>query len=199
MKLALIFLFTAANINAADVYFSPSLKCEDHIVEAFDESKKEVVAVVYSINNKRIISAIQRAKERGVSVRILTDNLQAAGRSSKVLELKNTGIDIRIHSKHKLEHNKFAWFDGTTAMNGSFNWTEPATKDNSENCVFFGEDEKNVITAFKDRFDTLWELNTEEKSQQKFARLQTKAADREIASNKAVKKKSPAKKRKKLK
>lgn len=161
---------------SAEVFFTPSQDCEDRIVGAFDSTKGEAVAAVYSINNERIVKAILAAHKRGVKVRILTDALQAAGASSKVLSLKAAGVELRVHSKHKIEHNKFAWFDGKVAVNGSFNWTEPASRENSENCVFFSE--SNILTAYKSRFEKLWELNTRDASIRKIAKLIEKARKR---------------------
>jgi len=165
---------------AAEVFFSPSTDCEDHISKEVDHAKTEIVASVYSINNKKIVNSLIAAHRRGVAVRILTDRVQAAGRSSQVLTLKDAGLNIRVHTKHKIEHNKFAWFDGKTAVNGSFNWTEPASQSNSENCVLFNE--ANVVSAFKQRFEELWKMNSEEGSNKRFAAMRAKSRNRSTAS-----------------
>ena len=147
---------------SADVYFSPGRDCESQIVRAITNSSTEIVAAVYSINNDRIVDALRSAKTRGVKIRILTDRTQAAGPSSKIPALSGFGLNVRVHSKNKIEHNKFGVFDGTTAINGSYNWTNPASDSNSENCVVFNE--KNVIKSYQGRFEELWKMNTEEKS-----------------------------------
>lgn len=176
-----IFLILFANpVSAAEVYFSPSNDCESHIVKAIDDSKKEIVAAVYSINNDRIVAALKRARSRGVKIRILTDRTQAAGRSSRVPELAATGFNIRVHSKNKIEHNKFGVFDENVAVNGSFNWTNPASSSNSENCVVF--DEKNIIKGYRGRFEDLWQLNTEQKSKYYLSKIQKKSVARNSAS-----------------
>ena len=92
---------------AVEIYFSPGRACENQIVRAINDSKSNMVVAVYSINNPRIVDALKSAHSRGVKMRILTDRVQAAGRSSRVLELVSAGLDIRVHSKHKIEHNKF--------------------------------------------------------------------------------------------
>lgn len=141
-----------------DIYFSPSKKCENGLIELIDHANKSIDAAVYSINNKNIVNALKRAHKRGINIRILTDRLQAAGKSSRVMELHDSGLNIRVHSKNKIEHNKFAIFDGLQATTGSYNWTTPATTKNSENCVFFS-DHPEVVTDYQKRFDYLWQIN----------------------------------------
>ncbi len=164
----------------AEVYFSPSRDCETQIVKAIDATKLEIVAAVYSINNNRIVDSFKRAKARGVKIRILTDRTQAAGHSSKVVELSKLGFDIRVHSKNKIEHNKFGVFDSSLAVNGSYNWTNPASDSNSENCVVFTE--KNIISAYQKRFGELWQINTDMKSKQYLGKIQ-KSVERRAASD----------------
>lgn len=160
---ALLFLSVSAEANDIQIYFSPSTHCENNIVRFINRSKNRIDAAVYALNNDRIVKAIKRAHKRGVKIRILTDRLQAANRSSKVRELYDYGINIRVHSKHKIEHNKFAIFDKRVAMSGSYNWTNPATEKNSENCVFFIKNQ-NAVEEYQERFNYLWRVNTKTKS-----------------------------------
>jgi phosphatidylserine/phosphatidylglycerophosphate/cardiolipin synthase-like enzyme len=145
-------------------------------VKAIFDSKNEVVASVYSINNKRISEALIAAHKRGIKIRILTDRTQASSRSSLALDLIKAGVNLRVHSKYKIEHNKFGVFDNKLAVNGSYNWTRPATEENSENCAILPE--ANAVTAFKKRFEELWQLNTETKSKNAIAKIQSKKAER---------------------
>jgi phosphatidylserine/phosphatidylglycerophosphate/cardiolipin synthase-like enzyme len=177
-----VFLFFALTVvvspilKAADVYFSPSLDCEERIVEAIKNSKKEIVVAVYSINNKKIVDALETAHNNGVNIRVLTDSLQAAGKSSKVLTLVNAGLNLRVHSVNKIMHNKFAVFDSKKAVSGSYNWTLAASNQNSENCILF--DEPNVIKTYLGEFDRLWQLNTAEKSAPKLAKISQRKNER---------------------
>lgn len=107
-----------AEIN---IYFSPSQKCENSIVKLINQSENTIDAAVYSINNDNIVKALKKAYDRGVKVRILTDKLQASSKYSKVIELYKYGINIRVHSKFKIEHNKFAIYDSKFASSGSYN------------------------------------------------------------------------------
>lgn len=145
------------------VAFSPSKECEDIIVNLINESKEKIDVAVYAINNDNIVKALKSADKKGIKIRILTDKLQARQKSSKVLDLYQSGLNIRVHSKYKIEHNKFAIFDDKYVITGSYNWTNPASKKNSENCLLSVENE-DIIADYQSRFDYLWRINTKKKS-----------------------------------
>lgn len=155
--------------GVTEVHFSPSKECENGLIKLIQSATKTIDASVYSINNTNIVNALKQAHKRGVKIRILTDRTQASGKSSKVKELRAAGIDIRVHSKHKIEHNKFGIYDGKKASTGSYNWTKPASDKNSENCVFFFDD-ANVVNTYKDRFEYLWKVNTKKASDRWFSK-----------------------------
>ena len=168
--LTLIFCTVLSTLAQAhnEVYFTPSDKCENKLVDLIDNTQSSIDAAVYAITNTQITEALKRAQTRGVKIRILTDRLQASNRYSKVMEIHNFGIDIKINSKHKIEHNKFAVFDGKVISTGSYNWTEAASNKNSENCLFLTE-EPEITTEYTQAFNRLWILNKPEKSTRWFA------------------------------
>ncbi len=167
--------FFSAYTKAAEirVYFSPSPLCEQNLISFIDKAKVSIDAAVYAINDEKIVQALKKAQDRGVKIRILTDRLQASNKNSKVRELYNYGINIRVHSKHKIEHNKFAVFDSQSTLSGSYNWTNPAGDKNSENCIFFVEDSQ-ISETFAKRFNYLWQVNSQEKSDKWFAKQKKK-------------------------
>ena len=145
------------------VFFTPSKKCETSIIQCINNAKKSIDIAIYAINNKNIVDAIKEAHNRGIKVRILTDKLQAANKKSRAYDLYKYGIKIRINSKYKIEHNKFAIFDSDNVVTGSYNWTESASNKNSENCLFVNHNKK-IIKEYRNRFNYLWQINTKKKS-----------------------------------
>lgn len=172
MKKIILFIclfFYQTAFATVEVHFTPSTECEDSIIDLIENAQKTIDVAVYSINNNQIISALKKAHKRGVKLRILTDKLQASSKSSKVLDLYKFGIHIKVNSRYKIEHNKFAVFDGTKVSTGSFNWTNPASEKNSENCLFVMRDKK-VVATYEKRFNELWNLNSDKKSNHWFER-----------------------------
>lgn len=89
--------------------------------------------------------------------------MQAANNYSKVLDLYQYGLDVKINTKFKIEHNKFAVFDEKYVVNGSYNWTNSASLKNSENCQLTIENEE-IVEKYQSRFEYLWKINDKQKS-----------------------------------
>jgi phosphatidylserine/phosphatidylglycerophosphate/cardiolipin synthase-like enzyme len=186
MIIIFFILSSILNTFSAEVYFSPSTDCENHIIENITKAEKSIDIAVYSINNDQIVDAILKAQKRtNLKIRILTDVIQASGHSSKVPFLYESGLTLKVHSVHKIMHNKFAIFDSKTATNGSYNWTNPASEVNNENCVFFGANEISVIEKYQKEFEKLWELNPEEKSKEKLMRIINKTKQIQVVPKEA--------------
>lgn len=183
MALLLLIAHWAGSVGAkTEVRFSPRGGCEAMVTRSIDGAKKSIDAAVYSLNNPRLAEALIRAHKRGVKVRLLLDRTQAAGRTNKlwVQSFISAGMDLRLHSRHRIEHNKFGVYDGTLVSTGSFNWTTPAEEKNSENCVSL--DEPSAVSMFSQRFnETLWNENTQERSAAALVKL---LGNRSIASPK---------------
>ncbi len=157
LVLSCIFLTTQpTHAQLQKVCFSPSTCCEDNIVELIHNSTESINIAIYAITNHKIYDALVEAKSRNIPIKIVTDKTQSKGKSSLVPALIDDGFNIRIKKKYRIEHNKFGIFDGKTVITGSYNWTESATRNNSENCLI--EKRKTVVKKYKQRFDELWEI-----------------------------------------
>lgn len=144
---------TPTGNNGIKVFFTPSMDCEKNIVKAIDSANKMDIAV-YSITNPTITNSLIAAHKRGAKIRIITDRTQAKGKGSLVGKLRDAGIPVVTNIKHKIEHNKFAVFDGKHIVSGSYNWTTNASQYNSENCTFFDQPNKE----YTNRFKYLWDM-----------------------------------------
>ena len=136
------------------LYFTPGTDCEDNIIEQINNAKQIDIAV-YSITNEKIVDALINANDRGAKIRVITDRLQSKGKYSLVSKLIDAGITVKTNVKHKIMYHKFAIFDGKNIENGSYNWTESASKSNAENCTFFQQSSNKVFT---NQFNYLWNL-----------------------------------------
>ncbi len=135
------------------VFFTPSTDCEQNIIAEVNKAQQMDIAV-YSISNIKIVDSLINAFHRGAQIRIITDRTQAKGKGSLVEKLKSAGIPVVTNKKTKIEHNKYAIFDNKHVVSGSYNWTENASKFNSENCVFFDQ----LSEEYSRRFEYLWNL-----------------------------------------
>lgn len=107
-----------------------------NIIKMINYSQKTIDIAVYSISDDDIFNTLLNAKNRGVKIRIVTDRLQST-QSATVKKLYDAGFDIKISDGFNkgMMHNKYAVFDNSVVITGSFNWSNNAETYNWENAV----------------------------------------------------------------
>lgn len=142
-----------------EVYFSPEGHTQDRIIKAIDTSNSTIDLAIYSFTAQEIKSAFERARQRGVKIRIIADSMQSKGAHSVVQALIDEGFSVKIsHGKERgIMHNKFAIFDKRLLVTGSYNWTANAEHSNYENAVFIPNPE--TIIQYQNEFDKIWNYN----------------------------------------
>jgi phosphatidylserine/phosphatidylglycerophosphate/cardiolipin synthase-like enzyme len=135
-------------------YFSPGPDCLNAIVQRLRAARVTVAICVFTISDDRISHEILAAHQRGVQVRILTDNEKEFDTGSDVDRLRRAGIPLRVDRTPAHMHHKFALFDGRYLLSGSYNWTRSACDLNEENILLTTE--PRLVSAFADQFQTLW-------------------------------------------
>merc|ERR1711997_971874 len=93
-------------------------------------------AAVFIFTAKEAVQAMIDAHDRGVRVRLITDNSKEDVHGGRhISDLKAAGILVRTDTSHYNMHHKFVVIDGTTIMTGSFNWTKAGKDENEEDCM----------------------------------------------------------------
>lgn len=139
------------------VYFSPRRGTADNVIGFIDRCADKLDVAVYSLTHDEIADALIRAHQRGVSIRVLTDDLQASGTYSDDEKLRAAGIEVRVDNSSGAMHHKVA-IDGTRAVaTGSFNWSKSADERNAENWTVIRL--RYVVETFQEEFDRLWAQN----------------------------------------
>lgn len=152
---------TAAD-SEARAYFSPGERCLQQVIHRFGECRHSADVCVFTITDDRISRAILDAHHRGVKVRIISDHDKAGDLGSDILQFRAVGMSVKLADVHGRTdrhvnghmHNKFAIFDGTHLVNGSYNWTRGAADTNFENIV--DSTDARLIEAFAEEFKRLW-------------------------------------------
>ncbi|MCA3013935.1 MAG: DUF1669 domain-containing protein [Myxococcaceae bacterium] len=138
----------------AEVFFSPGPDCKAAIVKLVAGARTSLDVCVFTISDDDITRALLAAHQRRVAVRLISDNDKRNDAGSDVDHLARQGVPVRIDRTEAHMHHKFAIADGTTLLNGSFNWTRSATKVNEENVMVTVD--PAAVRAFKAEFDRLW-------------------------------------------
>lgn len=141
--------------NRTEALFSPGHACRGAILDCLHQARQSVDICVFTVADDRISEAILKTHERGISVRLISDNDKANDAGSDVDFLRSKGIRVRIDRTIHHMHHKFALFDGRILLNGSFNWTRSASENNHENLVLTTD--SGLVNTFARHFEELWE------------------------------------------
>lgn len=130
---------------------------EELLINVINESKKTLDIAIYSLTYPDIVKAIQQAKKRGVTVRIISDKIQSAGKTQKqALKLvKNAGIPIKINKHSGLMHLKLVVSDEKVVTTGSFNYSKAASTTNDE--VLLVIRDASIAVSWSEEFQRMWE------------------------------------------
>jgi phosphatidylserine/phosphatidylglycerophosphate/cardiolipin synthase-like enzyme len=143
--------------NQITTYFT---KVNDHpetaLANLYDSATSTLDVAAYSLTYPTIVKAITDAKKRGVSVRVVTDSIQASGKSQVVAidTLILNGIIVKENSYSGLMHLKMSIVDGKVATTGSFNYSANAAENNEEMLVVISE--PNFVQRCVDEFNRMW-------------------------------------------
>lgn len=137
------------------VHFSPGDECVKHIRSLIHQAEEKLDICVFTISDDRIADAIKDAFDRGIEIRIITDNFKLWDEGSDIKSLYDHGIEIKIDDTDYHMHHKFMVVDGHTVLTGSYNWTRSAAQFNHENIISLTD--RNVSEKFTQEFNQLWE------------------------------------------
>jgi phosphatidylserine/phosphatidylglycerophosphate/cardiolipin synthase-like enzyme len=145
-----------------EAFFAPGEACLQRIVARFNGCRRTADVCVFTVTDDRISRAILDAHRRGVSVRIISDNDKQHDPGSDLQKFRAAGIAVKTDDTaapadaglNGHMHHKFAIFDGTRLLNGSYNWTRGAADLNYENVVDSAD--AGLVAAFSAEFERLW-------------------------------------------
>ncbi|MCC3378511.1 phospholipase D family protein [Paenibacillus sp. UY79] len=128
-------------------------KLLDQVIE---DSQKTLDIAIFSITEKSIVSAILNAKQRGVDVRIITDEDQSEGKGQKAAleKFKNAGIPIKVDHHSGYMHLKVTIADQEVVTTGSFNYSASAVRRNDEVLVVIPD--REMAKQWTRVFDSMW-------------------------------------------
>lgn len=135
--------------------FSPGLDCLNAINAQLRHARRSADICVFTISDDRITREVLAAMRRGVALRIITDNEKEYDAGSDIGRLRDAGVPLRVDRTPAHMHHKFAIFDGTWLLNGSYNWTRSACEQNEENLVLTNE--PALVREFAGEFERLWQ------------------------------------------
>ncbi|MEO0896753.1 MAG: phospholipase D-like domain-containing protein [Bacteroidota bacterium] len=142
-----------------EVYFSPGDDCINAILRCFKNVKRSADVCVFTISDNRIARAMDDARQRGIEVRVISDNDKTFDKGSDVIDLAARGMSIKLDKTQNHMHHKFAIFDQSSVLTGSYNWTRSAANYNEENILVTNDPE--IVLPYRKEFEKLWKIMEE--------------------------------------
>lgn len=139
---------------SSQALFSPGDEPLRKIVALIASTEKHCDICVFTITDDRIADAIFKAHDRGVELRIVTDDDKSYDRGSDIERFERAGIPVKTDNSPAHMHHKFAIFDRKLLLTGSYNWTRSAANKNQENVIVSSD--PRLISPFNKMFERLW-------------------------------------------
>lgn len=118
-----------------------------------DNARESIDVAAYELDNKLVVDALVRARQRGVQIRLVTDTdyIHEYGPTA----LKAAGIGVVEDHRDPLMHNKFMVFDKKAVWTGSVNFTENCMYRNDNHGLYIESPElaENYATKFRWMFE----------------------------------------------
>jgi len=124
-----------------------------HLVQLIDQAHKSVDVAAYELDLQTVADALLRARERGVSVRVVTDTDNLS--EDAIRSLQEAGIPVRADERAAIMHNKFVVVDDTYVLTGSWNLTVNCTYRNNNNAIIIRSPDlaQNYRAEFTEMFE----------------------------------------------
>ena len=135
-------------------FFSPGTSCLDTINMNIGSATRKIDICVFTISDDRIRDKILYAINKGITVRIITDDDKTMDKGSDIEFLRNRGAKVKMDDSPHHMHHKFALFDDEILLTGSYNWTRSASQYNQENIL--ETNDPKAIDQYKKEFERLW-------------------------------------------
>lgn len=147
-------IYASENKITSSAYFSPGEDCLHRIRRFISEAQHSLDICVFTITDNRIVEKLIEAHQRGITLRIISDDDKSEDLGSDMERLEKAGINCLYDATSAHMHHKFAIADGHSLLNGGFNWTRSATTANSENILVTND--PRLVTKYAAAFKKLW-------------------------------------------
>lgn len=109
--------------------YSPEGTALQLVLKTINSAQQEIRLMGYSFTSPEVVSALVRAKHRGVDVKIVLDEKGNRSKASQAAMnvVVNAGIPLRTNGHYAIMHDKVIIVDNHTVESGSFNMTRSAS------------------------------------------------------------------------
>ncbi|MBN1285802.1 MAG: phospholipase [Anaerolineae bacterium] len=109
---------------------------DQYLVQAIDGASQTIDIAAFEMNLDSVTDALVRARQRGVQVRMVTDDESGVEDTETTIDrLVDAGIPVVDDRRNPYMHDKFVIIDGEQVWTGSWNFTRNGTFRNNNNAI----------------------------------------------------------------
>ncbi len=128
---------------------------DEHLAAAINAADSTLDIAAFEFNNEVLTQAVLDAHERGLTVRIVTDNEHGLEDEEATLgDFIDAGIPVVDDDRSGLMHNKFMVIDSTVVWMGSMNYTVNGAYRNNNNVLVLRSPE--AVDTYQAEFDEMF-------------------------------------------
>jgi phosphatidylserine/phosphatidylglycerophosphate/cardiolipin synthase-like enzyme len=136
-------------------YFAPTDDAQTNaIVRAINQAQTKINMRTFFLTSQAIVDALEDAKDRGVTIRIILDAASAHNEFSLHAALRSYGISVKVENWGGTEHIKAFSVDSSIVVLGSQNFTASGNTASDENTLYIQN--RPMAASFDSAFDTAW-------------------------------------------
>ncbi len=147
------FFYVQDDVFSSDVYFAPH-EIKGQLLHAIEGCRESLDIAVSDITSHDILSALVKAQERGVQVRIVVDRKRILVKGALSNYYKSKEFAIKVLIQKGRMYNTFAIFDSKLLVTGSYSWNENAGRFNRYDAIFTGE--TRLVVKYQREFERLF-------------------------------------------
>lgn len=160
IMLSLLFCITSISISLHagtlkqakySVCFTPKDKCTQSIIKIINAAEKSIKVQAYAFTSASIAQALINAYKEGIKVFILFDRTGLTDSNSQLPDIEASAIPFLIDFEPAIAHNKIIIIDDEIVITGSFNFTEAAQNQNTENVLIIYD--KTLAQTYNSNFN----------------------------------------------
>lgn len=147
----------AVTYDSETIYFGPgeSVNIDDALISEINNATSTIDGAFYEIRYQPFVDALIQAKNRGVSIRIMTDSDYIT--NSYTQQLVDAGIPVKGDNRSAIMHDKYAIIDGKDVWMGSTNATDTGNFNNYNNSILWSS--SALASIYKNDFEEMFVYN----------------------------------------
>jgi len=151
-----VFFTTPSLVYPDQVWQRPASPLLQAVLADIDRARASVDVATFDFDIDALTSALLRAKQRGVAVRLIVDseNLLTPEVAEQTGRLQRVGIEVQFDRREPFMHDKFVIVDGAITWLGSWNLTTNDTWRNSNNMLRFAS--RQLAADYTNEFEQMF-------------------------------------------